>query len=908
VIEEFVSRRLLTIDAGHLEVTHEALLIGWPRLAGWLAEDALGRAVRAHLAPEAADWAADGRPADRLYRGTRLDSALEWFAQPDADPTPVERDFLRASAERADAELAAAYAQVRRERAARRRTRRLAAVLAAVTVVALVGGLLAAQRQRAADASALRADADRLAAAASTVAAPDLSLLLAAQAYRTQRTPQTEAALLSAAVEHRRIVGVYRAAGIARRLAASPDGRVLYANTDTQVVAWDVATHRSRVLIEYHSPAHDPRDVAASPARTGDTAGLLAVVTPQVPGTAGSALTLLGPDGRVQWVRHVSDLGGWPLTARFTADGRRLGVLVVAGYGGPAPVRRALYVDTRTGQAGPPVFRERVAAGDDTSNWYHGFSADAETVDMFTEDRPRLTVTHDLADRTTTTLVLPTTSDTTDVFPVGVGWLVTVPDGTAYWYPPGKTRSVQRIADHTSWVSAAATNAAGSVLVTAAPDQRLVVSDLIAGQWVRREVLPVRGGTVLALAVNREGTRAYSSGDDGTVTAWDLTDQDGFGAQIRTPRVAGVDPARLITIGDPVLTAPTGDWVVPVLQWSSPAAQGPIFAVFVDPRTRDAVASVRASVRAPVGWPRQAASLSPDGRLVAITTMFSTAVIDVARRRVVHQVTLPTVPAAVALDGEKMRAVPEPIAASAWSSNGRRLFLATRGARGVAPRGAIAVVDTATWSPASWVLPPGDATALAVSPDGRVLAVGYASGDVDLADASTYRVQHRLQVDGAVHAVGFSTDGTRLAAVGDSRRLDVWDPRTGEPVLTPVPSFVGAGTSIGWLPGTHTAIYGGDDGEVTLFDTDAAVQRGVSLPVFADAGTGDVQIATVARGRLALFPGYRLIGQTREGIVYPLDPADWLAHTCSIVQRDLTRAEWNVYLPGRPYRPTCDAS
>jgi hypothetical protein len=103
-------------------------------------------------------------------------------------------------------------------------------------------------------------------------------------------------------------------------------------------------------------------------------------------------------------------------------------------------------------------------------------------------------------------------------------------------------------------------------------------------------------------------------------------------------------------------------------------------------------------------------------------------------------------------------------------------------------------------------------------------------------------------------------------------------------------------------------VYGGDDGQVALFDTDAAVQRGVSLPVFADAGTGDVQIATVAGGRLGLFSGYRLIGQTREGVVYPLDPADWLAHACSIVRRDLTQAEWNVYLPGRPYRPTCNAS
>jgi WD40 repeat protein len=454
--------------------------------------------------------------------------------------------------------------------------------------------------------------------------------------------------------------------------------------------------------------------------------------------------------------------------------------------------------------------------------------------------------------------------------------------------------------------SAAATDATGSVLVTAAPDQRLVVSDLVDGEWVRREVLPAEGGTVLALAVNRDGTRAYSAGDDGTVTAWDLTDREGFGAQIRTPRVPGVDPSLLIVMGDPVLADRTGEWVVPVLQWDRPERQGPIFAVFVNPRTREAVGSVRASVRPPVGWPRETVSLSPDGRLVAITTMFSTAVIDVASRRVLHQITLPSVPAAVATDGETLTNVPEPMAASAWSSDGRRLFLATQGARGVSARGAVVVVDTESWLQVERVLPPGDTNSIAVSPDGRIIALGTQSGDIIIADADTYQLKHRLHVDDRYSRVSFSDDGTRLAAVGDGRRLHVWDPRTGKPVLATVPSFVGGGTSVRWLPDTHTVAYGGDDGQVALVDTDASVQRGVSLPVFADAGVGDVHIATVPNGQLALFGGYRFLGQTRQGVAYPLDPPDWLAHACSIVRRDLTPTEWAVYLPGQSYRPTCN--
>jgi WD40 repeat protein len=905
-LTELVSRRLLTAGDTGLEVTHETVLTHWPRLAGWLAEDAQGRALRRHLAPAAAEWDATGRPDTELYRGARLASALDWAGDRLPELTDVERAFLTASRDYADRELAEESA--RADRQARARRRLLAALAAAVSLLLVAAGATraAVNRQHAADASALRADADRLAAAAATVAAPDLSLLLAAQAYKTERTPQTEAALLGAAVEHRKIVGVYRAAGIARQLAVSPDGRILYAHTDTQVVAWDVTTHRPRVLTDYRSAAADPKDVAASPARTGDTAGLVAVVTPQVSGSAGSALTLFGPDGRERWIRRVSDLGGWPLTARFTADGRRLGVVVVAGYGGAAPVRSALYVDTRTGRAEAPVFRERLAAGVDTSGWRHGFSADALAVEAVATGPPEILTIDDLPRGKAMTLALPAGSDSVEVFPAGRGWLVAMPDGTTYWYPPGTTRAPQRIADHTSWVSAAATDATGSVLVTAAPDQRLVVSDLVGGRWVRREVLPAKGGTVLALAVNRAGTRAYSAGDDGIVTMWDLTDREGFGAQIRTPQVRGVDPTALIVIGDPVLAGRTGNWVVPVQQWERVERQGPIFAVFVNPHTREAVGSVRASVRPPVGYPRETVSLSPDGRRVAITTMFSTAVIDVDHRRVVHQITLPSVPAAIASDGETVHNVPEPVVASAWSSDGRRLFLATLGARGVGPRGAVVVVDTATWKQTDRVLPAGDTEAVAVSPDGRIIALSMQSGDVVLADAGTYQLTHRLHVDDRYSKVSFSDDGTRLAAVGDSRRLNVWDPRTGEPVLATVPSFVGGGTSLRWLPNSHTVVYGGEDGQATLFDTDASVQRGVSLPVFADAGVGDVHIATVADGRLALFGGYRSIGQTRQGVAYPLAPSDWLAHACSIVRRDLTPTEWAVYLPGRSYRPTCN--
>ena len=49
-------RRLLTISEGEVEVAHEALLREWPRLRGWLEEDAEGRRLHRHLRDAARDW------------------------------------------------------------------------------------------------------------------------------------------------------------------------------------------------------------------------------------------------------------------------------------------------------------------------------------------------------------------------------------------------------------------------------------------------------------------------------------------------------------------------------------------------------------------------------------------------------------------------------------------------------------------------------------------------------------------------------------------------------------------------------------------------------------------------------------------------------------------------------------
>ncbi|MET9499069.1 hypothetical protein [Streptomyces sp. NPDC006552] len=115
VLEHAARARLIVLDGDSVEITHEALLRGWPRLRHWLSEDRdLLRTAR--RLTEAADvWESLGRDPGALYRGARLAPARQLADARTHRLTASERAFL-------DASLAAERAEVR---AARRRTGRL---------------------------------------------------------------------------------------------------------------------------------------------------------------------------------------------------------------------------------------------------------------------------------------------------------------------------------------------------------------------------------------------------------------------------------------------------------------------------------------------------------------------------------------------------------------------------------------------------------------------------------------------------------------------------------------------------------------------------------------------------------------------------------------------------------------
>lgn len=187
VIGVLTDARLLTTHDGYVEVAHEALLREWPRLQGWLADDAAGRELRLHLTDAARDWEQHGREAGDLYRGARLAAALEWAAEHEPELNASEREFLAAS--RAESEK-----EIERQR---RTNRRLRVLLAGVGVLLLLavaaGGFAATQLQRAEDANLVARSHELAAYAVSFLETdPALSKLLALSAATVIPNPPLE--------------------------------------------------------------------------------------------------------------------------------------------------------------------------------------------------------------------------------------------------------------------------------------------------------------------------------------------------------------------------------------------------------------------------------------------------------------------------------------------------------------------------------------------------------------------------------------------------------------------------------------------------------------------------------------------------------------------------------------------
>ena len=146
VLATLADSRLVTVGEGSVEVAHEALLREWPRLRGWIEEDAEGRRLRRHITQAATEWDATGRDQGELYRGARLAAAVDWSTGHAFELNELEREFVTESREASEKET-------KRVSRTNRRLRVLLAGVAVMLAAAVAGGIFAVvQRREARDA------------------------------------------------------------------------------------------------------------------------------------------------------------------------------------------------------------------------------------------------------------------------------------------------------------------------------------------------------------------------------------------------------------------------------------------------------------------------------------------------------------------------------------------------------------------------------------------------------------------------------------------------------------------------------------------------------------------------------------------------------------------------------------
>jgi DNA-binding SARP family transcriptional activator/WD40 repeat protein len=901
VVETLVRSRLLSVDGDRLEVTHEALLSEWPRLARWLDDDAAGRAVRRHLTPVARDWDRGGRPGEELYRGARLAAALEWAQGSDADLTPIEQQFLDASKARADAELHEAREQVARERRARRRTRNLATGLAALLVVALVATVLAVRFQRAADARATEAerlsllhDADRLVALAGDAPAVDLSLLLAAQAVELDATPETEDALLGSLVRHQRAVAVVDGGEDLEHMALSGTG-TLFLTTGGSVSTWPVRTEADgQESPDYLTSDDFPLVSAASP-----TDDRLVEAGRDFDGSGeadGMWMRILSAEGDVVPIGSAGELAADPLAVSFTQDGQRIHVLAGTGAGDERTAWNLTDFDVITGLRRDTGISGTLSGG----TWPTAdISDDGRTAVVYHRDRPAIPVLVDLVDGHQVPLQVPRRAA------VGTGFRALRGGAAGLWADGAVTlygadgRPVQQVTHRPAPVADVVIAPDGTWAATVGGEGTVTLWDVDRSaphQWVERESFAGHTGDAEDAAVTSDGRVLITRGGDGQIVVWDVTAEGGWGTPLAGDSgrwlvgpIEVIEPDRLVV----AVTAPAG----------GPAefpgsVMTDLAATFLDPRTGRIVGQVELGEIEDPGLTGVAApAVSPDGRMVAITTGLSTTVLDTRTFVKITTVRLPP-DDDTGLDGRPLSA--DVVRCATWTPDSSRLLLCTDHFTVDGPVSQLVLVEPTSGEEQGRIrLLPGVIPDAAATSEDVVALADEGSGIVALIDAQTLR-QQLVSVDAGdgPPELSFSDDGGKIAVVWGDRTLDVIDVRTHEPSREEIPpgsAFFGAE----WLPDGRTLALAGSDGTVSLFDTDRQQLRARPFPVSPGGTAVDLGLVVDGTDHLVALSG------NGPGRRWSLDPGDWAEQACAMAGRQLTRTEWAQYLPDRPYRPAC---
>jgi WD40 repeat protein len=853
VADRYADARLVVTDRDQVtreptvEVAHEALLTRWSRLAEWVDADRKWLAQLQHLAVSARAWDERGHlPAD-LYRGSRLESALESI-DAGRDVADLERRFVEAGLDARDRE-------VRSARRTARRLRRLLVGVGVLLILAIAAGTLAYVGQRRAR-DEERAAAHRALVSDSTAlrnSDRDLAALLAVEAHRLDPSPATESALF----------GTFTPTpGLERTVRPGVEHEGVAVLVDNETMAVERVTGGAHVV-----------DLA-----TGDVR---------------YSLTMLdgGTDSFGTWLDATSD--GRFLAMAWRADTADRGVLNVYDLATQRPRFENVEVPYQIGAVAISPDGSLVAIGG-------GIDARADVYDTATGEL--LVAVKPIPRPDDAVLVVNTVAL---AFRSNDELIVTSQTGTIRIVDPGTGRELKRFDGVPETAEAGLLLSSDANSMVTQGIRGVNRYDLVSGEalWPRPLWDPsVRGACTLGLAErlgvvlcgHEHGVVSAAGLDSGAMEETDIVPRaGGICALLNTP-----DGSRIVATACQaneyiVWRLDGGGAVSRALSMDDPASY--VFGYTADDRailseaemaqddnvtrvvdattgTGTALAGIFAPV--PTADPSLVYALFDDG-----SGTLSTGLYDLTTRSAAG--------ATLALDFEPHGAVDVDDSFYIWGGDMNGDEVVGR-IVAVGPDGRVRFDVTAPRTSFAHVAAADAAHVVVVKCDVTRCAL-------QRLDPATGALVGEPAGDEAGYSRAVGTSGLLIALTG-AGQIRVLDPETLLPTGARLPGIPGAAESLSLSDDGRRLLVLGQDAALRIYDVPSRTQLGAPITV------GDFPSGAALRG-----DGLQAAIGTDHGIVlWDLDPEHWINGACNVAGRNLTRAEWDQYIGDlASYRTTC---